>query len=79
MQLKDGRRLEGSVPYAKGEPEFRMTEDELRVKFEALTSELLPPGRADELFTRCLNLESEPGVGPILEQTAPRLAVGVAD
>ncbi|MDE0099645.1 MAG: MmgE/PrpD family protein [Truepera sp.] len=79
VQLKDGRRLEGSVPYAKGEPEFRMTEDELRVKFEALTSELLPPGCADELFTRCLNLESEPGVGPILEQTAPRLAVGAAD
>jgi 2-methylcitrate dehydratase PrpD len=66
ITLRDGTRLEGSVPYAKGEPEFRMTEDEMIAKFDALTSELLPEGRGAELYERCSRLERVGDMGLLL-------------
>lgn len=66
ITLRDGRRLEGSVPYAKGEPEFRMSEAELTSKFAALTGALLPAGRGEELFERCSNLERVGDIGILL-------------
>ena len=66
LTLRDGTRLEGSVPYAKGEPEFRMTEEEMITKFDALTFELLPKGRGAELYERCTNLERVGDIGLLL-------------
>ena len=80
VTLRDGSRLEGRVPYAKGEPEFRMSEAELTSKFEALTSELLPTGRGEELFARCLELERVGDLGTLLGLATVRAAAagGVA-
>lgn len=72
ITLREGRTLTGSVPWAKGEPEFRMTEAELLAKFDALTGELLPPGRGAELFERCSRLERLAGVDTLLELAAAR-------
>ena len=77
VHLRNGRQLEGSVPFAKGEPEFRMTEDELRTKFAALTEDILPLDQGDELFQKCSDLEKAEIVSPILELTVNKLPVGV--
>jgi 2-methylcitrate dehydratase PrpD len=73
--LKDGSSYQGYVPYAKGEPEFRMGEAELREKFAALTSEILSAERADELFERCMRLETLGEVGQLLQLASSRKEV----
>jgi len=77
VYLRNGRQLEGSVPFAKGEPEFRMTEDELRTKFAALTQDILPLDQGNALFEMCSDLEKAAIVNPILELTASKLPVGM--
>ena len=77
VYLRNGRQLEGSVPFAKGEPEFRMTEDELRTKFAALTQDILPLDQGNALFEMCSDLEKAAIVSPILELTASKLPVGM--
>lgn len=57
-----------------------MSEAELTSKFEALTSELLPTGRGEELFARCLELERVGDLGTLLGLATVRAAAagGVA-
>ena len=56
--LADGTRRQSYVPNMKGEPEFRMTEGEMREKFHMLTRDLFPPERADAIYATCHRLES---------------------
>lgn len=65
ITLKDGQVFEGYTPYAKGEPELRMTDAELQEKFSALAEDILPAGRPEELFERCMNLEAVGDVGAL--------------
>lgn len=66
VALADGRTYTGHVPYAKGEPEFAMTDAELCDKFRALTRRILPPGRAEEIYRCCMSLELAPDVRNLL-------------
>ena len=58
ITLADGTVRESYLPNMKGEPEFRMTDGEMREKFHMLTRDLFPPERADEIYASCNDLES---------------------
>ena len=73
VTLEDGRVYEGYTPFAKGEPEFPMTEAELKTKFETLSRPILPPNRAEEIFDFCMALETAQDVGALLSLTATRV------
>ena len=65
ISLADASKRESYIPNMKGEPEFRMTDGEMREKFHMLTRELFPQDRADEIYARCYNLESLVHVGDL--------------
>jgi 2-methylcitrate dehydratase PrpD len=69
VTVKDGQTYEGFTPYAKGEPELPVTDAELKEKFAALTRDILPAERVDEIFDRCMHLEDVPDVGHLLALT----------
>jgi 2-methylcitrate dehydratase PrpD len=69
VTVEDGQTYEGFTPYAKGEPELPVTDAELKEKFTALTRDILPAERVDELFERCMGLEDVPDVGQLLKLT----------
>jgi 2-methylcitrate dehydratase PrpD len=69
LRLRDGETVEGVVPYAKGEPEFRMSEEELKEKFDALSRDILPQHTRDEIFARCLALEEIDDVAYLMALT----------
>ena len=58
ISLADGALRESYVPNMKGEPEFRMTDGEMREKFHMLTRDLFPQQQADAIYAICNNLES---------------------
>lgn len=78
ITLENGEKREGYVANAKGEPEFRMSPQELREKFEVLTQDVLPAEAIAEIYAICSNLQNEPDVNRLLALTAaPELqAVG---
>lgn len=69
VTLKNGQIHEGYVEYAKGEPEFRLTESELKAKFDALTAQVVSKDTANELYARCMALEDEDVVSDLLKLT----------
>jgi len=69
LRLTDGTILRGRTPYAKGEPEYPMTDEELRAKFNALTTAVLPASVAAEIYQRSMHLENETDVGDLLRLT----------
>lgn len=70
VELDDGTRHEGYVANAKGEPEFRMSEPELREKFKVLTQDVLSDAAIAEIYDICSNLQNEPDVNRLLALTA---------
>ena len=76
VELADGRSFAGFTPYAKGEPELRLTEAELTAKFDALTRAVLPPGRAEAIYDLCLHLERAEEVGELVGLTSSRAVAG---
>ncbi len=70
ITLADGRERESYIPNMKGEPEFRMTDGEMREKFHMLTRELFPQERADEIYAVCNDLESLSHIGELTELCA---------
>ncbi len=58
VALTNGDVREAALPNMKGEPEFRMTDAELREKFSVLTRELFPAERAERIYELCSRLES---------------------
>jgi 2-methylcitrate dehydratase PrpD len=76
LTMENGQRLEGYVANAKGEPEFRMSPQELHEKFEVLTQDLLAAEAIAEIYAICNHLEEEPDVNRLLALTAaPELQV----
>jgi len=69
---KDGTKKSKYVPYAWGEPECPMTEEEHRQKFEACTFELLGKGKAQRLFDTLNQLENLDSVSAVTALTYPR-------
>ena len=58
VTLTNGEAREAFLPNMKGEPEFRMTDAELREKFSVLTRDLFPAQRAEQIYDLCAELES---------------------
>ena len=70
LQLASGDTRESFLPNMKGEPEFRMTDAELRHKFQVLTRDLMPAEQALRIYALCNDLESLAGVEKLLSASA---------
>ncbi len=69
LHMQDGSIRQGYVEYAKGEPEFPISDDELQEKFTALTRAILRPAAAGKIYARCMELEKLSGAGDLLALT----------
>ncbi len=56
--LDNGEVRQTFLPNMKGEPEFRMSQAELREKFAVLTLDLFPQQHAERIYALCRRLES---------------------
>lgn len=65
VTLANGEVRSAFLPNMKGEPEFRMTDAELREKFSVLTRDLMPPEQADQIYAVCNELESLAHIGEL--------------
>ena len=70
---KDGRRYEGRVDYAKGEPENMLTDAEFERKFRRLVGDLLPGDWIDQMLETASRLEELEDVGELVRLTAKPL------
>jgi 2-methylcitrate dehydratase PrpD len=69
LTLADGSIRQGYVPFAQGEPEFPISDDQLRLKFDILSQEILPESRRDAIYKMCRNLETIENVGQLMALT----------
>jgi len=67
---KDGRRYEGRVDYARGEPENMLTDAEFERKFRRLVGGLLPGDRIGQILETASRLEELEDVGELVRLTA---------
>ena len=67
--MRDGAVHQGFTEYAKGEPEYPITDEELQTKFTALTDAILPNGAATEIYRCCMQLEQVSDIGDLLRLT----------
>lgn len=58
ITLDTGEVRETYLPNMKGEPEFRMSNLELREKFSMLTKQIFTEARVNEIYTTCNEFES---------------------
>ncbi len=58
ITLASGEQRQAYLPNMKGEPEFRMSESEIRQKFTVLTRDLFDQARADRIYGICSELDS---------------------
>lgn len=66
IKLADGETRQAYLPNMKGEPEFRMTDDEVRRKFAVLTRDLFDVARADRVYEICSELERLDDFGALM-------------
>ncbi|NDJ59571.1 MAG: MmgE/PrpD family protein, partial [Chloroflexi bacterium] len=66
IMLETGETRSAYLPHMKGEPEFRMTADELREKFYALTRNLFSIKITKVLAQQCDQFEAVTDLSPIL-------------
>lgn len=62
LTLKDGRSFAKRVDVPKGDPRDPMTPDEIKVKFDALGSEVIGQKRCDEAGELIMSIEKEPSL-----------------
>lgn len=67
ITLDTGEVRQAYLPNMKGEPEFRMSRDEMREKFAVLTRDLFTDGHVDQIYQRCMNLESAKNIRQLLQ------------
>jgi 2-methylcitrate dehydratase PrpD len=70
VTTRDGRRFEGRVDYAKGEPENMLTDAELEAKFRRVAGDLLPAAQIDRLLDTVAQLESLSDIGALVRLAA---------
>ncbi len=70
ITLDTGEVRQAYLPNMKGEPEFRMSQDEMREKFAVLTRDLFADEHVDEIYQRCMNLESIENIAQLLQLCA---------
>jgi 2-methylcitrate dehydratase PrpD len=73
VTLRGGATRSASVPFARGEPEAPLTDDDLLAKARALTDGLLAPATIDRLFEQCAALEQLRSTDDLLALTAAPL------
>ena len=73
VTLADGSVREGYVPFAKGEPEFRISPDDLRQKFHMLTHGILTNEEAQEIYRVCAQLEDADDVSYLMKLTTAEM------
>lgn len=71
VTLRSGAVHSVFLPNMKGEPEFRMTEDELVEKFNVLTRALFAEERAVSILDYCNHLETADSIQPLLAACSP--------
>ncbi|MEL6271844.1 MAG: MmgE/PrpD family protein [Chloroflexota bacterium] len=69
ITLKSGETHSAYLPNMKGEPEFRMTDEEFVVKFRVLTSDLFDTEQADAIFAYCNDLAKQDSIAPLMSMT----------
>lgn len=67
VQTNDGRVLSARRDIPKGEPEFAVSDDELKAKFMSLTSDAIDIGRAEALWQEIFNLEKADSVSELTD------------
>ena len=77
IKLVDGETRRAYLPNMKGEPEFRMTADEMRQKFAVLTRDLFDEARADHIFETCSELERLDDISALTQICSAREALRV--
>ena len=70
ITLASGEQRQAYLPNMKGEPEFRMSEGEIREKFAVLTRDLFNGTRADRIFAICSELESAGDISQLTQLCA---------
>lgn len=70
VTMANGEVRSAFLPNMKGEPEFRMTDAELRTKFSVLTRDLFPQERADAIYAVCNELEMLDQIGELTQLCA---------
>ncbi len=67
LRLKDGRTLTEENTFPRGHARNPMSDEEVEAKFRRLTAWALSPARQDEVLRFLWNLESQPGIAPLME------------
>ena len=70
ITLASGEQRQAYLPNMKGEPEFRMSEGEIREKFAVLTRNLFDGTRADRIFANCSELENVDDISQLTQLCA---------
>ena len=66
IALNNGEARQAFLPNMKGEPEFRMTDLELREKFRVLTAAILTKDQVEQIYALCSELESAAHIGELM-------------
>jgi 2-methylcitrate dehydratase PrpD len=72
VTLNNGTTREAYLPNMKGEPEFRMSADELKAKFTVLTDKLLSAEDVDQIFNLCIELHKEQNIHKLIALTSAK-------
>ena len=70
ITLASGETRHVFLPNMKGEPEFRMSQAELREKFRVLTRDLFDQERAEQIYRHCMELEAMADISQLLQLCA---------
>ena len=77
ITLANGETRAAYLPNMKGEPEFRMTDSEMRQKFAVLTRALFDESHADRIHELCSQLERLDDIGALTQICGAREALPV--
>ena len=72
VSMRDGTVHEGYVEYAKGEPEFELTDVDFQEKFVALNGDIIPSAARSEIWQMCDNLEELPSPTALMQACVAR-------
>jgi 2-methylcitrate dehydratase PrpD len=69
VRARDGKTFEEKVLTPKGDPDNPFTDDDIREKFESLTSGLISAEKQKALWSKVMRLEQEQDIGTLLPLT----------
>ena len=78
IALDNGEARQAFLPNMKGEPEFRMTDLELREKFRVLTAAILTKGQVEQIYALCSELESVAHISDLMQLCSTEIIAAAA-